>query len=723
MPPPRRISRGKSESADPEVAKSTLVHEGRAPRRAPADPERVNKTQVKSQPQENYDDAGPGGSYHTGDYEPYEDLAGAPSISLEGDGLEALDPELETFESDAGDDGDGEASAARDEANETRAGPPLKLEIFHGPDSGTAKKFKGVRMVVGRTPGVDLQLMDQSVSRRHFELIYSEDGVLLKDLGSGNGTKVNGTKVKGEQLLKHGDEIAVGKTKLRLIDEMEAYRLAREEKERASKEEAEAIATAVKKAPAPKAKEDEDDEPETAHGEGEEEPATEAGEEGEGTAKTAPKRTGARDRPVRTSRRDAAQGGFAEKFKNMPKPVRFGLLGLVGVVLLLFIVGVATRPPPPPPVDTNKVTADAKMTEARAAVRADDYALAVKLAAEAEKLVPGIDKAGVGKQAQSELTYVETLDQVRTAITEKRFEDARKLLDNIGRASVKNEEVKAALVIELEKGEVAYKREQVDELLAAGEIDAAKRLLSELPPLMQSEPAQAIAEFERQLEEQQAQDAADSAAAARRAIAAKKNRREEEMNAAFTVVERKFAGSEWDRAASECTRVRDSYGNDKDIVARAKKLQALIPSFGRNFDEGMKKFRAGQKAQAAKPLRMALQQYGQIGLRANGHGQELQEKIADAALIAGKEALIRNDLVTAWQMFREVVKYDPDEVKARQGLNDIAEKAQDLFELGYSQRNDDVREAQKKFKIVVQVTEPGTTVHEKAKNQLAALEP
>ena len=142
-----------------------------------------------------------------------------------------------------------------------------------------------------------------------------------------------------------------------------------------------------------------------------------------------------------------------------------------------------------------------------------------------------------------------------------------------------------------------------------------------------------------------------------------------------------------------------------------------------SYDEGMKKFRQGTLAQAAKPLRAAHQLYGQMGLRANKYGEELQDKIGAAAIVAGKEALLRDDLVTAWQMFKDAARFDPNDSKARAGLDDVAGKAEDLFQTAYVIRDRDPREAIRKFKIVVQVTDAGSTVHEKAKNQLAAMAP
>ncbi|MDP3156473.1 MAG: FHA domain-containing protein [Archangium sp.] len=723
---PERENRTQARAAnpvveDPEVNNST---QARAPNplakqkiRA-KDPEQNNKTQARAKAPPVSEDEG---SYRTGqNYQAAEDeeegLAG--DMSLDGDGLEALDPELGSrtkalpaleTETPAGGGSDEEEGA--DDENATRAGPPLKLEIIAGPDAGKKKKFKGVRMVIGRTPGVDLLLTDQSVSRRHVELIYGDDGVLMKDCGSGNGTKVNGVKV-AEKMLEHGDEIAIGKTRIRFVDELAAFKKAREENEK--KEEEKKAAAAEKKASGEKKA--------VSAAEGEEAAAEGEAAEGEELAKPE-KKPGGRVRPVRTSRSAGGDGGFAAKFKALPPPMRYGIVALVAVVLLILIGGIALRPPPPAPVDPAKAIADSKMQDARNAARDGDYERVVSLVNEAEKLQPGIDKTRLAAQAKEELTFMNGLEAAKKAIEEKRFEDAKKALEKTGKGSVKSEEAKLKVSAALDDAEIAYKLEKIDEFIAAGEVEAAKDLVRGLPVEKQGPPAEAIAAFERQLEEQKLLDAKDSAAAARNAAAAAKARREQDMNEAMVVVERKFGGGEWDRAASECARVMDSFANDKEIYQRAKKLQGLLPNFGRNYDEGMKKFRQGSLAQAAKPLRVAYGLYGQMNLRANKYGQELEDKIGAAAIVAGKEALLRDDLVTAWQMFKDASKFDPNDAKARAGLDDVQGKADDLFQSAYMIKDRDPRDAIRKFKIVVQVTDAGSTVHEKAKNQLAAMAP
>ena len=72
----------------------------------------------------------------------------------------------------------------------------------------------GDRMVVGRSRDCDLVLEDPNVSRRHMELRRDRAGWTAVDLGSTNGTKVNGRRVE-EAPLEPGDEISVGVSRLR----------------------------------------------------------------------------------------------------------------------------------------------------------------------------------------------------------------------------------------------------------------------------------------------------------------------------------------------------------------------------------------------------------------------------------------------------------------------------------------------------------------------------
>jgi hypothetical protein len=70
--------------------------------------------------------------------------------------------------------------------------------------------------LVGRQDGIPVPLPDEnSVSRQHAELVRSGSQLIVRDLGSTNGTFVNGAKVEGEQALRPGDSVQFGAVRFR----------------------------------------------------------------------------------------------------------------------------------------------------------------------------------------------------------------------------------------------------------------------------------------------------------------------------------------------------------------------------------------------------------------------------------------------------------------------------------------------------------------------------
>src|SRR4051794_15511127 len=83
--------------------------------------------------------------------------------------------------------------------------------VLQGPDKGRRFELPDAPALVGRESRA-LPLSDNTVSRRHAELVPGEDGWVLRDLGSSNGTYINGLRVTNRYILKLGDQIRVGRT-------------------------------------------------------------------------------------------------------------------------------------------------------------------------------------------------------------------------------------------------------------------------------------------------------------------------------------------------------------------------------------------------------------------------------------------------------------------------------------------------------------------------------
>jgi pSer/pThr/pTyr-binding forkhead associated (FHA) protein len=87
------------------------------------------------------------------------------------------------------------------------------LIVRRGADAGSRFLLDTETTTVGRSQDADILLDDISVSRRHAVFNRTEAGVVVKDVGSLNGTYVN-RKMVDEQLLQPGDEVQIGKFRL-----------------------------------------------------------------------------------------------------------------------------------------------------------------------------------------------------------------------------------------------------------------------------------------------------------------------------------------------------------------------------------------------------------------------------------------------------------------------------------------------------------------------------
>jgi transcriptional regulator with PAS, ATPase and Fis domain/pSer/pThr/pTyr-binding forkhead associated (FHA) protein len=88
-----------------------------------------------------------------------------------------------------------------------------RLAVLFGPRRGTTREVRE-RLLVGRVPEADLQLLDEKVSREHCVFERRGAQVELRDLGSRNGTWVNGERLGAAHVLKANDTIGVGETLL-----------------------------------------------------------------------------------------------------------------------------------------------------------------------------------------------------------------------------------------------------------------------------------------------------------------------------------------------------------------------------------------------------------------------------------------------------------------------------------------------------------------------------
>ena len=92
--------------------------------------------------------------------------------------------------------------------------PPRPLNVHSPPPANPAPLVfppgSGTRFTIGRTRDCDLCLADLSVSRMHALLVRREEGWVLSDLGSHNGTRLNGWLVREPVQVRAGDRVEFG---------------------------------------------------------------------------------------------------------------------------------------------------------------------------------------------------------------------------------------------------------------------------------------------------------------------------------------------------------------------------------------------------------------------------------------------------------------------------------------------------------------------------------
>jgi pSer/pThr/pTyr-binding forkhead associated (FHA) protein len=88
--------------------------------------------------------------------------------------------------------------------------------ILKGYAEGMSYDIEKTSAVIGRDAELEIPLKDPLVSRQHAVILFHDNAFHLKDLGSTNGTVMNGVTIKQAEL-HHGDKFQVGNTVLQFI--------------------------------------------------------------------------------------------------------------------------------------------------------------------------------------------------------------------------------------------------------------------------------------------------------------------------------------------------------------------------------------------------------------------------------------------------------------------------------------------------------------------------
>jgi hypothetical protein len=109
-----------------------------------------------------------------------------------------------------------QAARAKEKKPKRSRGQPSKLTIVNPPEQRGRSFPLGQELSVGRAAGCVITLDDTFVSQLHARVFQQDGQTFVEDLGSTNGTYLNGQKVSGPMPMGRGDQLRVGDTVMEL---------------------------------------------------------------------------------------------------------------------------------------------------------------------------------------------------------------------------------------------------------------------------------------------------------------------------------------------------------------------------------------------------------------------------------------------------------------------------------------------------------------------------
>jgi hypothetical protein len=95
-------------------------------------------------------------------------------------------------------------------------GEPRVFMISQGNQAGLSAELSAGMVMIGRGADCQLILDDDYVSTRHARVVSTPNGIYVEDLGSTNGTYVNGQRITAPTTITLADTVRIGKTILKL---------------------------------------------------------------------------------------------------------------------------------------------------------------------------------------------------------------------------------------------------------------------------------------------------------------------------------------------------------------------------------------------------------------------------------------------------------------------------------------------------------------------------
>jgi len=564
---------------------------------------------------------------------------------------------------------------------------PAYLVIVSGEEEGREVDITRPEITLGRGPDNDLVFPDIACSRRHARIVQEGEAFFVEDLDSGNGTLVNGKKVKRVRLAE-GDRVEIGNTAVEFHLPPQAEGAA------------------------------------GGDGPGEELEPPEAG--GEDLEAREPTRAGGRTTITGALLPDdSPRSGPLSRLLADPrrrKLVVFGGGALVGLLVVLMIVRLFTPTPPraPTPEEIERKERlearrqfDLAMDEAKTLVQDKkwrDALAAVQAAAEIDPENPMVVKYRA--TIQLEMASASALSQARLYMESKEWDKAVGALQGVSAESELVEQV-AKLKKELEV-------HLLDDLLVEGrrmmESKQFNQAILKFDEVLRKSPgheealvAKRLAEEAVEKEQRRGQGGGGKSGKRKRTV---KKPREQHSAGLTGQALALYKNGEVERAIDKA----ENGGASADELARLRQFKVA-------FDKAMAAAKnAGQPGQAVEALNKA---YAIDKRIAGGQGEYrriLSERLAKAYMVKGVDAHTGRRLPEAYKAYRSALKFDSSLPKVKERLEELKREAKKLYEEAYVIKATNQDAAISKLKTAIQIIPPDDIYYTKAKKLLGTLQ-
>lgn len=559
------------------------------------------------------------------------------------------------------------APETRAEVEVPAAPKGCRLIVVAGPDLGLEWSFKKAEITIGRAAENDIDFTDIAVSRTHARIVREGETFFLTDLGTDNGTFLNGVKIEHEAL-SSGDELIVGARTLRFVELTEAP------------------ATAAAHPIAERA------------GDGEVEASDLEPEPGAGASQVDVNVVPAKDGPS-----DAKDPAEVERPKKTPSPtarvlmalsialVTVGGLSYLGYELYLRL--------------THQTEADIRLRAQTAFLQGvelskqrrfgDAVVFFDQTLADRPEYVRAKEYRA---HADKEIGTWKVLEDAAKMVSERRFDEALARLEPV----LADEETAwapeiAKLAKQCQKAIAEAKIAEARAMLDSGERDVAADLiedaLSDYPGLPSALELEARLKAAPKEEE-------------RVVKAAPKPKTPPEMERAVALYSQDKIPAAIDAAEAAGGPVAIKY------IERMKQVQAMLDDLTQAHRQ-----KAAQEIIRAAPK--ALDVDLSIALGQGEIRERLKEYYADALYLKGLEAYQDGEFAKSFQLLNQAIRVQPGHKLSETRLSDLTGKARELYYQGYALKDSNPEETRRIFKQIVQMTKSDNQFRQWASKWLA----